>query len=72
MSSMQTFRKNGGCHSAIDDHPEDAKALYLFAECIYLLKAMQEHRCIADKYGWETLECYLDEEVVKGEEKENT
>ena len=34
-----------------------------------LVETEREHLRIADKFGWETLDKYIDEEVVEGEEK---
>ena len=53
--------------AAVDEHPTEAKTL--LQEGMGLLQEKQEHIKIADKYGWDTLDCYLSDEVVDGEEK---
>jgi len=51
------------------DEGQTSVAKELLAKGKRLLQEKLEHIKIADKYGWDTLDAYVDEEVVEGDEK---
>ena len=53
--------------SSLRQHPDEAASL--LEQGMNLLIEKQEHIKIADKYGWDTLDHYIEDDIVDGEDK---